>query len=497
MPIIPSKSQSSSYSLPGYNDSISKFDSSKDIYSTRATPLQQKRANQVNPNRRIDSIETPTEKNDRITPIKVSPNNMGTSGDQAIKIARAGRFIFFAIAGPPFFLLFSLPKFAFRLVIPFMMQQMQRIVFQIQKLFTPLNQMVKKYLMNPIRNILGNLLLKTGKIEKLFSSLLAYISLPLKPLKTFINVTIKEKIKTAARPIIRLLKVIKEKTSSLAKESTKILSKSLKLLSNTWDNIVQPMMTWFKPQITKILNVYSRTTNLIKKIANKPIFKKVSQAISQVFVKLQQFIPQMAQIVQPMINILIPTIQLFKRTVEKGVKWIKDKPKRQFQNLMAKGKKIYSAFAPILNQTYDTLMKWGKRYFWKAIQLLFTFLLWIFKKLVDIIVWVHPSFEKKVEQAKKINLYTKSKLQNLVLMTKKKFQQFGNYIHSHMKRMVDTPKDYFMSLLKKCFVIVSKVFKFFALILIAVCLVIKYWFEMLFELSDYMGEKLTKSNVKS
>lgn len=495
MPLLPAKSQSSNYSLSGYGDSISRFDTSRDIYSTKATPIQQKRANSVPSNKKIDSMETSSEKNDRIAPVKIMPKNVGVAGDQAVKIARAGRYVFFAIAGPPFFLLFSLPKFTLNVVLPMIFQQLNRISFQVKKIFKSVNEMVSKFILNPVRNLLGNIRLKTAGIQKIFSSLLAYISLPIKNMLPTISKSLTKAFNAAIKPFNNFVKVVREKVSNLAKESSKILSKSLKSLSTTFAQVAQPMINFATTQFAKITTLSKNGLEGLKKVLKKPIFKKVFQSVSNVMTKVQNFMPQLIQIAQPIMNFFIPTFQIFKKAIEQGVHWIKDKPKKHFSNLLQKGKKAFSFISPTLNQTYDLIMKYVKGYFTKALEMLLAFILWICKKVINLIFICYPAFEKNLDKGKKIQFYFKDKFKNGMAYIKGFWNKIIGFVQNQFKKMMEAPKDYFLSLLKKCLSLVSKSFKFVALICIAICLVFKYWFEMLFELSEHLSQKLTNPKL--
>lgn len=147
------------------SDSISSYDGSASRYSVAPT-LQQKRRNESVRecgHSSSDTIESPKESVDQVKSLPKS-----VAGEKAVKIARAGRFVIYVLALPPFLLLYTLPKIVFLNFFPLMAAPMEKGVIYGKVLLQKILQWIGGRPSQLFRNRSGRIDWAKKGVEKFF-----------------------------------------------------------------------------------------------------------------------------------------------------------------------------------------------------------------------------------------------------------------------------------------------------------------------------------------
>lgn len=186
-------------------DSISRYDGSADLFSIQNAPGKVKTAPIQNKSSAPDTISTSEAKNTPAPP-KVEPSDFRVPKDRIVEIGKAGRFVFFAIAAPPYLLLYSLPKWVLVSVVPQLFASMMGVLNQGQSFVQKMLQALYEKLAASLRDLQGMIRWTPAKLEKgelsFFKNALKVLNLPF--------VKIKEGIKVAQRSAEALLKSFSE-----------------------------------------------------------------------------------------------------------------------------------------------------------------------------------------------------------------------------------------------------------------------------------------------
>jgi len=500
-------------------DSISKFSQSFDMYSAKSSPLEQKRAqalqNDKKGSAKLDSIESSKSQRLRLNPIYAIPQAMGIAGDKAVKIARAGRFVFFAIAMPPFFLLYALPKWVVLTLLPPLLAQVDKGFEHAKKLMAKIMKVLTEGLANPFRNILGKIDWKTKGAEKINNSLLSYINQGFRKLGQNIQYAAifvtKTLVKSIAKPLQKAREIILEKFIELSKESKRVFEVVSTKISEQFNAIynvsLQPVMSFITPKVQYVqktleiglkwgLENLKRLTNLSKETF-KPAIDAVKEIKTWVAEKASAINQQLIQIAQPVINLCIPTLQFLKKHLSFGIQWLKYKPKEILGKMHAKARKLLKRFIPMLNDSYDGIaakvkMFWGWFFgpFFKLLGVIFPFLPWIFRKFIVFLKWMQRTIVKFFTGVKSVANVSHNRFYKQLNPVKNVVTQSYSFFINQTKQMLKAPVSYFIDLFYKGIYLSLQVVKVCALIIIGICLVFRYWFKMLFDLSEeYAGSK--------
>lgn len=480
-------------------DSISKYDGSRDLYSTRLTPLQQKRVSTSEGGRspgKVDTIATAKEKTERYSPIGLFPRGNYLFGDQVLKIARAGRFVFFAFAVPPFFLFYTLPKWiGLTLVLPLVAIVEKKLDYGkkfIQQMFKYINEAA----LRPFRNFLGKISWKNTKIEKQGSSLLSYLGQNFQKIGEKIENIYKHITtsldKTAILPLKNALKVVKQKIGEIIKDSKDVYSKISNAMTSYGKNIyhslqtvIQPAINLFSPALQYIQKPFSLAFGWGREVLNENIrpalksaLEKVKELAGNASNKITHVYTQITQIVQPVLNYLaMAPLQFLKKHLGFGLQWLKQKPREQFERFARFAQGIIGRIAPHLNKTLDGLL--GKSAgFWRWIfGCVYKGIAFVFRKIINILKDFYRFFKNTV-------LKSHDRLYKSLSFCKRQIFKGYNFFIDQVKAIIEAPVVYFTNLFKKILFFFLKVLRFCALVVIAIFLVFRFWFKMLYELSE-------------
>ncbi|MEC7839274.1 MAG: hypothetical protein VX777_04460 [Chlamydiota bacterium] len=489
-------------------DSISKFDRSFDMYTAKPSPIQQKRAQCLKTSKtgpvKLDSIESSKIQRLRLNPIKSLPKSLNIAGEKAVKIARAGRFVFYAIAMPPFFLLYALPKWVALVVLPPVLAQVDKGLEHAKKLMNKIMKVLTEGLSNPFRNILGRIDWKNKGVEKQNGSLLTYIGQGFRK----IGQTIQKAAKSVAKPLVKAREVIREKFVALTKESKRVYevvsTKVAERLNSLYSVTLQPVVNMILPKVQVIqqrveLGLKWGREN-VKRLAGlarerlKPALDVAKEAKAWVAEKASMINQQLIQVAQPVINLCVPTMQFLKKHLSFGIQWLKHKPKEFLGNMHSKAKKFLNRYIPMLNDTYDGIAakvknfwKWFFGPFFKLLGAVFPFIPWMYRKLIAFLSWVKQGVVKVFVGMKSIAKSSNNRFVRGLNPIKNTASRSYEFFIDQGKKMLEAPVAYFIGLFHKGMGLSLQVLKVCALVIIGIGLVFKFWIEMLFDLSDEYG----------
>lgn len=509
-------------------DSISRFDSSRDMFNVRTSPVEQKIAARSKSQGITaggkDTIQTQRVQPRRLGPLMILTRGSAGSGGRAVKIARAGRFVFFALALPPFLLLYSIPKWVVVNVIPQMYKQIEKGFDHAKKFFTQVLKMLTGTINSPFRNLLGRIKWRLGGVEKQNASHLSNNKRELlvdigvfiyrvgaKVAQTFTKVVarplsvVKEKIKYFTKAKAAAVASFIEKIGMAFKEKVVVRFKE-KVTDKVKANIAQPVVAKVKeitqPMVNWIISKANYATHKAKialgwgrekvieraKAIKQALLPKIKEAQriyesiqATVVQKAHAFSLQIVQVAQPVINLCIPTMQFLKKHLSFGIGWLMKKPKEQYWNMHKRAQKFIKGVSPYVKGFYETsnqiLIKMGSWFigpFLRFLAKLFPFVPWMIK-------WIGVFLRKAFDWFKKRGLHY------LMEPIKRRIVSVFNFLFEEIKSLLKAPGAYLLKLLRKVLNLTLKAFKFTAIVLIGIGLIFKYWVIMLFELSDELG----------
>jgi hypothetical protein len=497
-------------------DSISRFDSSRDMFNIRTSPVERKIAARNKGVSGKDTIQTQRIQTKRTTPIMILSRSSMGAGGRAVKVARAGRFVFFALALPPFLLLYSIPKWVVVNVIPQMFKQVEKGLDHAKKFFNNLAKLLTEGVGNPFRNILGRIKWRSGGVQKQNGLSLAYVK---EKIVDFGALLYRAGVKTAAL-IKQPFKLMTEKFREVAKAREKLAAKILgesynpktdkfvpKLaaaITSKAAAITQPFVNWMIPKVAyvthtaklalgwgreKILNgADAIKRSLLPKFKEaQRIYESFQASVAQ---KTHAFSLQIVQVAQPVINLCIPTMQFLKKHLSLGIGWLKNKPREQFLNMRKKALKFIKGVSPYLNGFYEKsnqqlqkMKTWFLNSFFKFLARLFPFVPWIVKWLVVLI----KKLFAVIQLLGRVLAERTRRFHYLVIPIKNRAVSMFNYFLNEVKSLLKAPGAYLLGLIRKVLNFGLKALKLTAIIVIGIGLVFKYWVVMLFELSEELN----------
>jgi hypothetical protein len=496
------------------SDSISSFDASASKYTVAPTLMQQKRLQQPQQKGAAskDTIETPKAKGERLNPIQVVGKTGNVSGDQAVKIARAGRFVFFSIALPPFFLMYSLPKMFALNVLPAMLAQVDKGLQHAKKLLQQINKWVTTHLMNPFRNALGKIKWAPKGAQKLASSMMDFISRGFRSVANVLYRPVKAVYQTTKKVFERVKVKVQARYGSLVKGGKKVVNmvghKVKQQATTVYQATVQPVVNWMLPKVKTIQfklqqgirfakeNIQQFARKVVE--AFKPIAKITQQAATAMQAAVAKAMLQITQYAQPAINLFVSTYQFLKKQSSFGLRWLKQKPFGKLVKFQKATSKFIRGLVPLVGKGFGRAKQKYRRFkgkFSKGIKGILPFMPLlidgsneVYGKMMDFLkkVWlvfrnfvkaIYFRFERQLSPIKKGSLH------------------FAHFSMNQLKKITPAPGGYLSKVTKKSVVIVSKVVKFGVLVAIGVGLVFKYWFAMLFDIAEGLSNRSRKKQV--
>lgn len=489
--------------MPG-GDSISRFDSSRDMFSVRTSPVEQKIAARNKGASGKDTIETRRIQMKKMGPMMILTRGTEGSGGRAVKIARAGRFIFFALALPPFVALYSIPKWVFVNVIPQLFKQVEKGLHHAKQFFQHLIKVLTGGAESPFRNLLGRIKWRSGGVEKQHNSLLSYMHQKFTHLGSAVYKAGAKMLHLMVKGVERPWVALKERLSVVSKETSRLAASVVAKARE----VVQPMVQWMLPKVHAVrhgvelalgwgrekiergLDALKRSILPKIKEAQK-IYESFQTTVTQ---KAHAISLQIVQVAQPVINLCIPTMQFLKEHLSLGLGWLSKKPKESLWKMHQRAQKFLAGVSPYAkkfyersNQQLQIIIRWFWGPFLQFLARLFPFVPWFFK-------WLWRGVCKAFAFIKAALLFggrfVKGRTQrfhHLLVPIKDRGVSLGNSLMNEGKALLKAPGAYLLGLLHKTLRLALKVVKVTAILVIGVGLVFKYWCIMLFELSEEFG----------
>lgn len=483
-------------------DSISRYDSSMEMFSAAASPMQMKKAQSAKGTSGKDTLETPQARMERLNPVNQVSGDQRVPRDRIIKIARAGRFFFFAVALPPYLCMYILPKWMFTKVLPALLVPIEKGFLNSKRLFQNLARMLMERLPGLFRNPFGRIDWKARGVENQNASMLGYIRHRFVKIGQYTREVLRKGHEITAKIISKPFMVAKKKVEFTLKKLAEVVSKTsekvVHLAKNTYDTVVQPLVNMIVPRVqTAKLYVekgakwaQNNIEQLVLRLqeAVKPTLKavrSVAEAASVlVSTTVAQLTQQIIQIGQPAINLFIPTMQFLKKHLSFGLRWLGKKPKNSFWDLYGKAQKYIKAAVPIAEDVLEkskSLIKgifgWVFEPLKRFIHRWLPFLPWFFNLLKELFFKAWKAFVAKCRPIR--------------LFLNKKVRGFFEFFLDQGRKLVKAPVAYLVELMRKGVNLIFQVLKIGAIIIIAIGLVFKYWVELLIQVSGDLEKKFS------
>ncbi len=488
-------------------DSISKFDSSFDMFTARHCPIQQRKTQEIQQKKsmKVDSIETAKQMRSRLNPIRVLPRGAGIPADRAVKIARAGRYVFFVIAMPPFLLFYAIPKWVAVTLVPPMLAELEKGFENAKKLFKQVLKFFTEGMPNPFRNLFRRIQWQTKGVEKLNSGLLTYINKGFQRTAETFAKLVKLARLTVAAPMTKVIEKFLELSRDASRVFDDFASKVSEQGREIYQSTVEPVVNWMIPKVQVVQRSLElgikwgreNVERLMREII-KPALKAVSDtgtAIKTWAVNtINPVLNQIVQVVQPMINLCIPTFRFLKKHLSFGIGWLKHKPKEFLWNMHKKTQKFIKSVLPFLDgslekssEKFDAMVKWLSGPFITILAKYFPFIPWLLRKFVAFLKFVKKMLITGWGIVMNISQRIYRRFYRQLKPVKTGVVGSYDFAITQAKEMLKAPVAYFVELLHKGMRLILKTLKFCVLVVIGIGLVFKFWFEMLFELSDEVG----------
>lgn len=477
-------------------DSISRYNNNSDRYNVSLTPTQQQAAVQPQEiQRATDTIE------------RIQPQTGNDSQDKAVFAARIGKYVFMAIAAPPYLLLYSVPKWIAQSVAPLLFSQVEFGLKYAKAFFAQVATLFQNFVANFARNVEGKIKWMVSPLFKLNAFLMSYVAKQVSAFtqqvfkaSKFVEGVVKEIYEAIEKPLLKL----KERT--LAKLS-KVSKAGQEMAKEVFKATLLPVINWFAERNAQTLKAMQYGMDLIKRLLS-PQLKSLQQVSKAIGEGVNAKFRQLSKAIQPAKNYLGNKYQTLHKKVgsalDKGFK----KFKHQFKKHQEKAKAIFnvakSIVDPYLKATGDLLLK--------LLKLLVRLIRRIFQPFIRWMCKVSPVFVKCAQFIQKsvnnifnkIGVY-KQKQEKTVASASKKLSQIviGSVSSSFqgVKFVFNKRKVAYVALKRTSWMLVKKGFSLFTLTLkiigyttVFTVMVLKYWFQALFALSDDIERWIDKKS---
>lgn len=472
-------------------DTISTFDSSANKYDVGPTLSQKKRAAELRKIEGVkkDSIETSKEEGRTLSPALILAKPGKAVSEKAMKIARAGRYIFFSFSIPPFFLFYTLPKWVVNHLSPKVLSNLSFTFLSIKNTLNHLQKKILNSITSSIRNIIGRLIWAPNKVNKsshffqkrwiTFSQALSKYTITLKKVFTRWGEGVRSFVEKGGKRFISDLNSIYQRMES----------QFLKIHAAT----IQPVFHWFSEQATELScklqplleqckEKFSKLSDLSQELA-KPIKKNIQKTLSSASTAVNELGQQILQYAQPIVNLLVP---LAKSAGEWG------------KLLSIRSKKLFLYLPNKIGSSLTAASRSLHHFFQKSNKRVNAWLGFVESEVERIIPFLHPL----VGLFRRFRLFLKRVVTILIKGFYHLFSLLSNRLQQVLRTLIKSAKRVFLhvmylirsaifspwqtikQLIRSSVKASFKVLKISLLIIIGCGLVFRYWFAMLFELSE-------------
>lgn len=482
------------------SDSISAYDSSASKYTAGPTIEQQKRAAQPRGALPVqgDTLETPQERSDRLNPMKVAGSDGITQAERAVKIARAGRFVFFSVALPPFLLIYSIPKLLLSKVLPAVVALFEQRFVQIKDLMQQMKRWVVGNVATSLRNVFGKINWALRGIEGMGASALYFIrhsiqtilKIPSLPGKVAYQ-TLKMLTDGVAAKYRALVDAVKE---SAAAAANRMIAKMKEQVQGLVQSVTQPVTQWMIPKIKSVQFSIEHGFKLaregVERVSRRgvealePLLKTAQDSAVAVHAAVAKVVEN---VVQPAINLLVPLQQACKKSLAFGFRFFQAKP---FQRLASIHRKVYgilTGFVSAIGEKFGSAKQKYQQMFGKfarGVRRAFP----LVRPLIDETNEVYERWAAFFKRG--WNAFTGfvqgfyHRFERQLSPLKNGAMRLGRMAIDPLKEKVGKPAAYLSIVMKPVMKLALKSLKWGALLSIGCGLVFKHWFKLLFELGE-------------
>lgn len=345
-------------------DSISKCSHGNDVYSFINKPHAKVVPRSMKP---VDTIDPYRARLEREASAK-----LGLFFKNFVVIARAGKFMFLALAIPPYILIYGIPKWVIVDMLPFLFSFSSKIPPVLKKVFKP--KEVNKGLFNQFRNMYQNASLRIAEyiksIERSAKALFvhlkhSFVALNYRLLVPYIP-AIKNSFNAAEAATKMLLQKTYEKGDKHVEIAKEVVSIAWKIVKEEFSQLTKPFVTQFKiglkatqKHLKKWLDIpragIQKFKVQIKNTLKRPeeIFKSAGQKIHE------SIIQSVTYIARPVIDWTAPKLQTLADV------WIasREKISYQFEQVRSFIKNVMSGVSEAVKQGHQVLLNTFKSVF--------------------------------------------------------------------------------------------------------------------------------------
>lgn len=306
---------------PVNRDSISKCAQGNDLYAMIRNPTMKITSQPV---KQVDTIKSLRGQMERDALAK-----LGKATQNFIFVARAGKFVFLAIAMPPYILFYGLPKWVMVDVLPSLFQHgfkpFHILGEKLKKAFQSSNE---KGMMGHVRHVLSSIKTKAAEyvnwVNNASKALFVHlkhqtVALGYRLLQPYLLPAIQRSVKAAeaaAEMILQQTYKTSEKHAALARQ----------ILSFAWQSTKHEVIQQLQPIVSLVKNQFAKLRKQVRKIIEKPrleiqrfktaftrSFKKIKEVLENSGAKITKSFVQAAAavnyIARPIVEWISPKIQ--------------------------------------------------------------------------------------------------------------------------------------------------------------------------------------------
>jgi len=349
-------------------DSISGYDTSAELYSVRWNPQQQRAYAETAPSPGKDRLETPKERMERQAPLKTATKGGHLAEEREVVVGRAGRYVFLALVTPPYFLLFTAPKWIGSAVIPSLLRLAELGFENAKRFFAEMARLFSERVASPFRDLSGRIKWLAARLMEKNFALMAFL---------------KEKgsrlFRRASAPFVRAGRRVEELKRRLEEAgrrfNKKVLKKAVQFLEREVAEFYRELKALFAPSADALKRRFKKgesyavrhITDLAEKFG-KALFRlkqRLRPPLEEAIRLLAAFEAwsgrKLEKITAPIVRFVVPRI----KKIQKGLDWASQKRRQlllkghfQVQRLLAKADVLLTTAA---RKWGNFLKKWGGR----------------------------------------------------------------------------------------------------------------------------------------
>jgi hypothetical protein len=433
-------------------------------------------------------------------------------GAHAEVIARAGKFVFLAIALPSYVALYTLPKWVLTGALPFLFQKAADVTQYTLQHLNKAYQWVQHALAETFRTIKGSINWSLKGMEGQSTAIFDYLRGKMSAFQKAVVKGLKEAATAVAEPVRRILSTLQALALatakmlgailSTAKDSVvSILKKAFAKVQHHYNAVVDPIKQWITPKLQFIKAQVSAASHWLSNRI-KPLVNKIRAFFTPLLTATRTIVNKISKTLSSAIKTpLLPLLRIFKnyissplqqrrRSTAETLRWSKQKAKEKLLALHTASLRAAKHLNTLLHDLYknrksilQSIIKWIFRVL-PIIPIFFLIMKWIIQKILFVLRRLAARIEKIVRPliAPLVALYRRTAA--LLHRQYTKTLSFLKKFLSFFQRPLTT-------ILKKSFSLLATSAKE-AFQLLSWCgLLLKFWMQLVTEIASAIEAKIS------